>query len=79
MVSDRHAFLSTLLTQLDETVAPRVIVYVEGGLVRGIKADRPINVSILDRDNINDSKDDEERQQFLELEKEYCNLPESSC
>lgn len=53
----------------------RVIVYVEGGVVQGIRASGPIQVDVLDMDDKTrvDSLKDSQRLETLEVE--YHSLP----
>jgi len=72
MVRNRHAFLGTLLDQMEP---PRIIVYVEGGLVQGARANVPVNLSVLDHGSL-DTDDEGEIRKYAELEAEYDALPE---
>ena len=73
IVKDRHTYLETLLGQME---SPRVVVYVEGGLVQGARASVPVNLSVLDHGSL-DTDDEGEIQKYEELEAEYDALPEA--
>ena len=52
---------------------PRVIVYVEGGIVQGVRASEFMDLNVLDEDN--PVQDEEEREIRERLQEEYDNLP----
>ena len=73
MVANRHAYLRTLLDQMEP---PRVIVFVEGGLVQGARSSIPVNLGVLDHGSL-DTDDEGEIRKYEELEAKYDALPEA--
>ncbi len=56
--------------------SPRVIVFVDGGIVQEVKANtRKIHVDVYDYDNASAEEREEEKERFAQLEKEYDELP----
>jgi hypothetical protein len=54
--------------------SPRIIVFVDGGIVQEVKANtRKIDVDVYDYDNA--SAEEREKERLAQLEKEYEKLP----
>lgn len=61
---------------MDKVKAPRILIWVEGVLVRGVNSDSEhIDVDIVDIDNLEVEEDEDERKRIEQLREEFKELP----